>query len=130
MTDMLTMFNLGRNIIGSNIYNHGTVSAYDFYPSSSNDNPNSGTQEGDVWVAEETVNDDYSLHLERKKGGYFHISQRSSDTGTFVPCALPPWLERTGQFIDHSFGHGVYPMHIKIVSETEVTMGTIREAES
>lgn len=23
MTDMLTMFNLGRNIIGSNIYNHG-----------------------------------------------------------------------------------------------------------
>lgn len=24
MRDMLTMFNLGRNIIGSNIYNHGT----------------------------------------------------------------------------------------------------------
>lgn len=23
MTDMLTMFNLGRNIIGSNIYDHG-----------------------------------------------------------------------------------------------------------
>lgn len=27
----------------TNIYNHGTVSAYDFYPSSSNDNPNSGS---------------------------------------------------------------------------------------
>ena len=27
------------------------------------------TQEGDVWVAEETVSNDYSLHLERKKGG-------------------------------------------------------------
>ena len=88
------------------------------------------SQQGKEWVAEETVSNDYSLHLERKKGGYFHISQRSSDTGAFVPCALPPWLERTGQFIDHSFGHGVYPMHIKIVSETEVTMGTTREAES
>lgn len=88
------------------------------------------SQQGKEWVAEETVSNDYSLHLERKGAGYFHISQRSSDTGTFVPCALPPWLERTGQFIDHSFGHGVYPMYIKIVSETEVTMGTIREAES
>ena len=88
------------------------------------------TQEGNVWVAEETVNNDYSLHLERKGAGYFHIFQRSSDTGAFVPCALPPWLERTGQFIDHSFGHGVYPMHVRIESETEVTMGTIREAES
>ena len=48
------------------------------------------SQQGKEWVAEETVNNDYSLHLERKKGGYFHISQRSSDTGTFVPCALPP----------------------------------------
>ena len=27
----------------TNIYNHGTISAYDFYPSSSNDNPNSGS---------------------------------------------------------------------------------------
>ena len=88
------------------------------------------SQQGKEWVAEETVSNDYSLHLERKKGGYFHISQRSSDIGVFVHCALPPWLERTGQFIDHSFGHGVYPMHIKIVSETEVTMGTTREAES
>ena len=46
------------------------------------------TQEGNVWVAEETVNNDYSLHLERKKGGYFHIFQRSSDTGGICPLRL------------------------------------------
>jgi hypothetical protein len=38
-------------------------------------------------------------------------------------------LYNPGQFIDWCFGHGVYPMHIRIESMTEVTKGTIREAE-
>ena len=77
------------------------------------------TLQGDRYVAEETVNADYALHLERKAGGGFYILQRSSDDGMYNP----------GQFIDWCFGHGVYPMHIRIESMTEVTKGTIREAE-
>lgn len=87
------------------------------------------TLQGDRYVAEETVNADYALHLERKEGGGFYISQRSSDEGTFVPCILPNTLYNPGQFIDWCFGHGVYPMHIRIESMAEVTKGTIREAE-
>lgn len=58
------------------------------------------TLQGDRYVAEETVNADYALHLERKEGGGFYISQRSSDEGTFVPCILPNTLYNPGQFID------------------------------
>ena len=74
------------------------------------------TLQGDRYVAEETVNADYALH-------------RSSDDGMFVSCPLPAGLYNPGQFIDWCFGHGVYPMHIRIESMTEVTKGTIREAE-
>lgn len=42
------------------------------------------TLQGDRYVAEETVNADYALHLERKAGGGFYILQRSSDDGMFV----------------------------------------------
>ncbi|WP_418818066.1 hypothetical protein [Paraprevotella clara] len=87
------------------------------------------TLQGDRYVAEETVNADYALHLERKAGGGFYILQRSSDDGMFVSCPLPAGLYNPGQFIDYCFGHGVYPMHIRIESMTEVTKGTIREAE-
>jgi len=82
-------------------------------------------EENGKWVAEEKVENDYSLHLERKSSGYFHISQRSTDSGAFVCCALPYWLERTGRNIDYSFSHGVYPKHIRIESETEVTLAKI-----
>lgn len=81
------------------------------------------TLQGDRYVAEETVNADYALHLERKAGGGFYILQRSSDDGMFVSCPLPAGLYNPGQFIDWCFGHGVYPMHIRIESMTEVTKG-------
>lgn len=80
------------------------------------------TLQGDRYVAEETVNADYALHLERKAGGGFYILQRSSDDGMFVSCPLPAGLYNPGQFIDWCFGHGVYPMHIRIESMTEVTI--------
>lgn len=58
------------------------------------------TLQGDRYVAEETVNADYALHLERKAGGGFYILQRSSDDGMFVSCPLPAGLYNPGQFID------------------------------
>lgn len=85
---------------------------------------------GSEWIARETVQNDYSLHLEREAPGLFGIRQRSSSTGRYSPCILPSSLARCGEVIDHSFGHGVYPMQIEIVSTSKVTMGEIREAES
>ena len=52
------------------------------------------TLQGDRYVAEETVNADYALHLERKAGGGFYILQRSSDDGMFVSCPLPAPVHR------------------------------------
>ena len=65
------------------------------------------TLQGDRYVAEETVNADYALHLERKEGGGFYISQRSSDEGTFVPCDPAEHVVQSRTFIDWCFGHGV-----------------------
>ena len=55
------------------------------------------TLQGDRYVAEETVNADYALHLERKAGGGFCTLQRSSDDGMFVSCPLPAGLYNPGQ---------------------------------
>ena len=88
------------------------------------------TKQGDFYQAELVVNNDYSLHIERDHEGMFIIMQRTGSKGEYVQCGLPSNLARGWKKLDYSFSHGVYPMHIKIVSETEVTMGTIREAES
>lgn len=57
------------------------------------------TLQGDRYVAEETVNADYALHLERKAGGGFYILQRSSDDGMFVSCPLPAGLYNPGGLV-------------------------------
>lgn len=88
------------------------------------------TQQGDHWEATATVNADYNLHLERAKAGKLYIYQRAPESGLYAICNLPSQIQyNSGQVIDQSFGHGVYPMHIKIVSESQVTSGTLTEAE-
>lgn len=87
-------------------------------------------QEGDKWVVEQQVNADYALHIERKAGGGFWISQRHGESGLFIGCTLPIQLQRPGQAIDWTFSHGIYPVTIRIESETEVTTATLTEAQS
>lgn len=86
------------------------------------------TKQGRWYVAETTVTGDYNLHVGRKSAGGFQIQQRGTASGLWVPCILPYYLVNTGQVIDHSFSHGVYPeggMHVKFMSETEVTSGVL-----
>lgn len=84
-------------------------------------------QQGKVWVCETVVNADYALHIERVSPGKFNIYQRSTDSGQYALCVIPRFLYSTGQVIDWTFGHGYYPMHIRIESETEVTSATLSE---
>lgn len=88
------------------------------------------TNNGDKWVAEQQVNADFALHIERKAGGGFWIYQRHGASGGFMPCRLPSELVRPGQVIDWTFSHGIYPVTIRIESETEVTTATLTEAQS
>lgn len=87
------------------------------------------TKTGAKYIAEATVSNDYNLHLERVSGGRFLLFQRATDDGEYAPCMIPSCLERSGRVIDWSFGHGVYPMHVLIESETEVTSATLTEAQ-
>ena len=88
------------------------------------------TKSGNVFVAEATVNSPYALHLEREDSGKFMIYQRSTGTGQFVPCSpLPPYLVYGGQFIDWTFDHGHYPMHVRFESGSAVTTATLTEEE-
>lgn len=84
------------------------------------------TQDGDGYSVEFTANADYALHVERQEGGFLAIYQRSSDTGEYARCMIPSGL-LNAKVIDYAFSHGVYPMHVKIFSETNVTIATRNE---
>ena len=83
-----------------------------------------------MYRAEATVNAMYNLHIEREGSGRFFLYQRCPDAGEYVSCqGVPENIVRGPRVIDYSFDHGVYPMHIRIESETAVTSGTITEAQ-
>lgn len=86
------------------------------------------SKQGNKWVAEQQVNANFALHIERKAGGGFWIYQRHGASGEFMNCRLPPELVRPGQVVDWTFLDGIYPVTIRIESETEVTTATLTEA--
>lgn len=89
------------------------------------------TKQGEVYVAEQTVNAPYALHIERDNPGYFSISQRSTSAGSYAPCwTVPDRVSKNSPVIDWSFDHVVYPMHVRFESETQVTSAEITEAQS
>lgn len=86
-------------------------------------------QVGDVYQAEFTANSDYALHIERKKVGKLKILQKSITNGSYADCILPTWVSNCGQVLDCTISHGMYPMHVLIVSETPVTIAERQEAQ-
>lgn len=86
-------------------------------------------KKGDVYVHEFTATSDYALHIERESEGRFSIMQRSSDSGEYFQCALPPHIGNAGKVLDYTFSHGVYPMNVRLESETPVVMATINKAQ-
>lgn len=87
------------------------------------------TKQGDRYVAQATVNNRYALHVERVGAGKFSMAQRSTSSGLYMDCTLPDIVKHFGQVLDWEFDHGIYPMHLRIESETEVTSATITEAQ-
>ena len=86
------------------------------------------TKQGDVYVSEQTVNAPYALHIERSEPGTFAIKQRSAESGEYAPCwGIPDRVSMGSTVIDWSFDHGVYPMHVRFESESEVTSATLTE---
>lgn len=86
-------------------------------------------QNGECYEAEFKANADYALHIERKVKGKISIQQRSTESGEYADCILPTWVKDAGKVLDVSISHGVYPMNVKIISDTEVALGEYKEAQ-
>lgn len=87
------------------------------------------SKNGENYEATFTANADYALHIEREEAGKFIIMQRTGSSGEYFPCSLPSHIGNAGKVLDYTFSHGVYPMNVKIVSETPVKISERQEAQ-
>lgn len=88
------------------------------------------TKEGNVYMAEQTVNAPYALHVERSEPSSFSIKQRSTDAGEYAPCwDVPDRVCMGAPVIDWVFDHSFYPMHVRFESDTEVSTATLTEVQ-
>lgn len=90
------------------------------------------TQENGLYVAEFEATAPFSIHLERPKGGFINMLQRSVDSGTFVAVKnFNPNYNAT-QVIDADCGQGaVYPKWIRLESAVEPSIAEVTfESES
>lgn len=86
-------------------------------------------QDGNEYVATATVSADYALHLEREDKGYVLIEQTHVNGGEYAQTYPAPYMRIAPKNFDHAFSHGVYPVYIKIRSQSAVTSGSIIETE-
>ncbi|MCI7357081.1 MAG: hypothetical protein MSK40_05165 [Parabacteroides sp.] len=84
---------------------------------------------GEIYQVDFTANSDYALHIEREREGRFFIKQRTGSNGEYADCALPPHIGNGGKVMDYTFSHGVYPMNVRLISETPVTIAERQEAQ-
>lgn len=89
------------------------------------------THKDGKWVANTTVNSDYALHVERSEEGLFLMNQRSVNDGNYANCEIP-YIIQAGRWkvMDKVFVHGYYPMHLEIISYSEVTKAEINEVQN
>lgn len=90
------------------------------------------TQENGLYVAEFEATAPFSIHLERPRGGFINMLQRSVDSGTFVAVKnFNPNYNAT-QVIDADCGQGaVYPKWIRLESAVEPSVAEVTfESES
>ena len=87
------------------------------------------TKQGEFYIAETTVNNDYALHIERRSEGFFYMEQNSSIAdGKYAGCNLPTDVNN-GFWVngDYFFSHGYYPMKVRFKSLSEVVKAEINE---
>ena len=82
------------------------------------------TNEGSKYVCEFEVSSDFNLHLERDKGGFLFLYQRSSDGGSYDSVGDAKFAPHDS-IIDYDCTALVYPKFIKVVSEVEPTYGAV-----
>lgn len=77
-----------------------------------------------AWVSEFEVTADFNLHIERISGGRFLVYQKSVADGEYDLVDGLGYKDHKA-VIDMDFVGLVYPKYIKVVSESEVTMGIV-----
>ena len=83
-----------------------------------------------AYVSEFEVTADFNLHIERKAGGRFLMYQKSVADGEYDIVDGVGYQEpRHKAVIDIDMTALVYPKFVKVVSESEVTMGVVTYAE-
>lgn len=76
------------------------------------------------YEAEFEATADFNIHIERKAGGRFLVYQKSVADGQYDIVDTIGRLDHK-DVIDLDMTALVYPKYIKIVSESEVTMGVV-----
>lgn len=85
------------------------------------------TKQGDWYVAETTVNNDYSLHVEKEFEGFFYMEQKAAGE-QFANCDIPlPVMNGYWNVLDRVFGHGYYPMNVRFKSAVPVKFAELNE---
>lgn len=81
-----------------------------------------------AYVSEFQITSDFNLHVEREKGGRFLVYQKTVENGEYdIVDGID--MYRHKDVIDIDMSALVYPKYIKVVSESEVTMGVVTYAE-
>jgi hypothetical protein len=76
------------------------------------------------YEAEFEATADFNIHIERKHAGGFLVYQKTVADGKYDAVDNVPY-QRGSDVIDLDMTALVYPKYIKIVSESEVTMGVV-----
>ena len=77
-------------------------------------------EENGTYVAFATAQNVFNLHIQREQNGDFKIFQRASSDGIYLESELG--IQVTKDF-SYSFDTGYYPMELKFISSTPVTIG-------
>lgn len=79
---------------------------------------------GSKYICEFEVSSDFNLHVEREKGGYLFLYQRSSESGNYDSVGDAKFAPQD-LVVDYDCSALVYPKYIKIVSEVEPSYAAI-----
>lgn len=80
------------------------------------------------YVAEFTANGNFALHIERAGAGVITMEQTSVQGSQYAPVMGFSQNWRNFPVIDTTITGDVFPMYIKIVSETQPSMAVVTEA--
>lgn len=81
-------------------------------------------KEGTKWVSTFEATSDFNLHIERDKGGFLFVSQRTTQSGEY-DSTKDADFSGSDLIIDYDFSALVYPKYIKVSCATEPTSGIV-----